>query len=266
VQLVLLLLALLLALGVLALALPRMRESANRVQCTKNLKDLGEAILQRNEMAKQRALPGDKQPNATWALLLTPYLSGKQPPLLEKWDLSKSYYEQPAELRQTQFAIYYCPSRRQPPANSVEGDVPRTGPPDGKHYAGALGDYACPAGNGQLRTPWDLLPRLQQQQATGFTALLSEKHVPWDRFGRVADGDGSLYNSDYPTSFTRMGGRGYPLARSITDDFHHNFGSAHPDLCQFLMGDVSVRPLVPWVSETVLGRMTARDEMLPENP
>jgi hypothetical protein len=98
------------------------------------------------------------------------------------------------------------------------------------------------------------------ERGTSQTILVGEKHIPRGFFGDTEVGDGSVYNGNYPANFSRVGGKGYGLAQSPEDEFNRNFGSYHPDVCQFLMADGSVRPLTISVSETVLGELTARDE------
>jgi hypothetical protein len=108
-----------------------------------------------------------------------------------------------------------------------------------------------------VAVPGEVVPL---ERGTSQTILLGEKHVPRDRFGEAEVGDGSVYNGDYPASFSRVGGKGYGLARSPSDEFNRNFGSYHTGICQFLMADGSMRPLTTSVSETVLGELIRRDE------
>jgi prepilin-type processing-associated H-X9-DG protein len=103
-------------------------------------------------------------------------------------------------------------------------------------------------------------PPLQElKRGTSSTVLLGEKHVPWGKFGQAEQGDGSLYNGDYPGSFSRVGGVGFGLAQSVGDPYNRNFGSAHTGVCQFLMADGSVRPLANAVSPEILGKLLLRD-------
>src|SRR5262245_8708876 len=142
------------ALGILVTAIPRMRESANRLQCADHLKKIGEAVhlFQQNK----GFLPASRidRAYATWAVQIAPYLPLGSEPALQDWDLQKTDYAQPEKVRQFQVRLYYCPSRRRPPQNSIAGDVPQDGRPDREHYPGALGDYACSAGGGSV-DPWD---------------------------------------------------------------------------------------------------------------
>jgi hypothetical protein len=103
-------------------------------------------------------------------------------------------------------------------------------------------------------------PALQDlKRGTSSTILLGEKHVPWNGFGQVAQGDGSLYNGDFPGSFSRVGGVGFGLAESGNAPYRPIFGGAHSGVCLFLMADDSVRPLAASISPEILGRLTVRE-------
>jgi hypothetical protein len=270
-------------LGIFVAAIPQLRESAQRVQCANNLKEMGTAC--RLFRDAKRFLPAARIADgyATWAVQIAPYLKLRDNRLNE-WDLSKSYYLQADEVRAAQVAFYYCPARRQPPQLSTSGDVPANGQPAAREFPGALGDYACCSGDGSPAHPWqtaqangaiivgevlkrsgDLILDWRGRTDLGDlgpgqaqTILLGEKHVPFGHFGQRQAGDGSLYNGDYPASSARVGGPGYGLASSPDAPFHDNFGSFHPGICQFLFADASVRPLANSIDDDVLGRLAAR--------
>jgi prepilin-type processing-associated H-X9-DG protein len=274
--------------GLFVTAIQRMRESANRLHCADNLRRMGEAVRHFHEQQFPKALPPSRlgERHATWAVLIAPYLSRRDNPL-QGWDLRLPYYAQPAAVRESQVRGFFCPTRRSPPQNSVSGDVPTDGVPDQEHYPGVLSDYACSAGDGSPERPWDtdssgaaLLPAqvlerkdnqiLSWRSRTDFdslkrgvaqTILIGEKHVPEGVFGRAEQGDGSVYNGEYPANFSRVGGPGFGLAPSPAAEFNRNFGSYHTGgVCQFLMADGSVRPFTPAVDEELLGRLMLRDE------
>jgi hypothetical protein len=142
------------------------------------------------------------------------------------------YYLQTEVVREGQVPLFYCPGRNRGPQNSVAGDVPTDGKPSPKHYPGALGDYACVAGDGDPQRPWDgphangpfviaqtvkwegdrILEwrgrvRWEDLKRGDTTLLIGDKHVPYEGRGTTAVGDGSLYNGDYPANF-RPGGIG----------------------------------------------------------
>ncbi len=103
-------------------------------------------------------------------------------------------------------------------------------------------------------------PPKELQRGSSTTVLLGEKHVPWGSFGQTAEGDGSLYNGDYPDTFSRVGGVGFGLAQSGNEPFNRNFGSAHIGVCQFLMADGSVRPIANDISPDILGKLLVREQ------
>jgi len=258
-----------------------LRESANRLACQENLRRIGEAMaLYEGQMA---FLPPSRlaYQYATWAVLISPYLSKKDP--LADWDLRKRYYEQPAAVREKTLQIYFCASRPRESKLSTKGDVPSG--PDEKHLPGAVGDYAAVAGDGAPEHPWtgtaangpliigDVLEEkdglvLRWQGRTtlaslkrglSYTFLVGEKHVSPDGFGNADQGDGALYNGHHAANFSRPGGPNYPLGRP-RDPFQENFGSYHPDLCQFLVADGSVRTWALSGSLQVLGEMCTREK------
>jgi hypothetical protein len=84
--------------------------------------------------------------------------------------------------------------------------------------------------------------------------------VPLEGVGQARFGDGSLYNGEHAANFSRVGGPGFGLAPSPTAPFNNNFGSAHSGFSQFLMADLSVRPMSNSVNERVLGNLIVRGE------
>src|SRR5262245_10648239 len=120
IEVLLILLALLIAAGLFITYLQQLREAANRAHCANNLRLLGEAIYYfegttehlkeaklppLGRLAAQGTLPpariaklitpdGDAHPlgYATWAVLLAPYLRADDP--LKDWDVRKPYVAQ----------------------------------------------------------------------------------------------------------------------------------------------------------------------------
>ncbi len=258
--------------GLLMPAVQNARESANRVQCINNLKQIGLAILQYADDHNQ-VLPSGRMFNgsATWAVLIFPYM--EQDPLFGAWDLSKTYAEQNDTARKTLLASFFCPSRRDPTTTpvSLSGDCDclhwEQGP-DGPcgptwhcsqwspHVPGALGDYA-----GNVGTSWrecDCLWFLSNgafqfhdyenqgvrlaaiSDGTSNTLLVGEKNVPQSSFGQCPY-DSAFYNAGTLSSL-RPGGKNHPLAQTrYTYDFV--FGSYHPGICHFVFVDGHVQSL-----------------------
>jgi prepilin-type N-terminal cleavage/methylation domain-containing protein len=207
------------------------------------------------------------------------------------------------QIRETQVKLYYCPSRRQPPWVSLSGDRPDMPWSGSKtQYPGALGDYAsCEgddmnleengvggdgamvlAGNlvytkaGGLFGPailgtWTSRTRFANiTDGLSNTFFVGEKHVQLGKFGMnrgldetPTDGDSSIYNGDDPWVPSRAAGPKYPLATSPDDPFNYQFGSYHPGICQFLLGDGSVRPVAVSTSPDTLRLLALRADGQP---
>jgi prepilin-type N-terminal cleavage/methylation domain-containing protein len=128
--------------GLLLPAVQKAREAAARVSCANNLKQIGLAMHHYENVYSEFPPSRLAEGRATWAVLILPFL--EQDNLHRQWDLSQSYYRQPAPARESSVPGYFCPSRRtaaDSPRLSVSGDVPSDGS-DAQHYPGALGDYA----------------------------------------------------------------------------------------------------------------------------
>ncbi|HEX7445994.1 MAG TPA: DUF1559 domain-containing protein, partial [Pirellulales bacterium] len=132
--------------GILAaLLLPAVqaaRESSRRTQCGNNLKQIGAAILNFEDV--HQALPSSRlgPQHATWLVQILPQM--EQSNLHGLWNLSQTYYMQSPAARITAVPGYLCPTRRAPMLSS-QFEISSTGLPDTQQYPGALGDYA---GNG----------------------------------------------------------------------------------------------------------------------
>ncbi|MCI0458964.1 MAG: DUF1559 domain-containing protein [Gemmataceae bacterium] len=172
--------------GLFLAMLPRAHEDSHRIQCAFQLKHIGEAILRFHE--RHKALPAARIADgyATWAVQIAPDLSVKQAGALAAWELQLPYYHQPQEVRAAQVPFYYCPARRTPTYLS-SGEMPWEGKPPGGPFPGALGDYACVAGNGQPREP--VLgagavgvtgSSLGQGPLLAASALLAGRALAWD--------------------------------------------------------------------------------------
>lgn len=260
----------------MALLLPavqRVREAASRTSCSNNLRQIGLAFqMYHNNWS---TLPPNRLSDlhATWAVLIMPYI--EQNNLYMLWDLSQIYYDQTDLARLTPVPTYFCPSRRGPqsaPGHSISGDQnDDIGPTLGPFVPGALGDYATCTGtdncdgtdcdgsayNGAFRAAMN-----QYGQQLGYvtfanitdglsnTLFAGDKHVHIQNFGRGVL-DCSLYNGDYWLCSSRSVGPNYPLAQTPTT-MTVSFGGYHTNLCQFVLGDGSVRAIATSVDPKIL--------------
>jgi prepilin-type N-terminal cleavage/methylation domain-containing protein len=72
--------------------------------------------------------------------------------------------------------------------------------------------------------------------------------------------DSSILNGDDRFSVMRYVGPGHSLARGPDDSFRENFGSWHPGICQFVMGDASVQILSNDIDTEVLSNLGNRHD------
>jgi len=279
--------------GLLLPAVQKVREAANRTKCANNLKQIGVAVHNyhhaRGWFPPTRILPA----HGTWCTLILPYI--EQDNLTNLWDPTRSYFSQPSQALEGQVAIYYCPSRRSAPQLSVAGDTRGSV----AHRPGGLCDYAA---SGVNHANWDrvdivgsgAMVRTEAVVVAGAepdwrigswrsetrfasvtdglsnTFLIGEKHVPPDRLGLSSAGDGSAYNGGGNLlTPIRVAGPGM----AIISNFRENrsgqnpawrFGSWHAGaVCQFVMCDGSVRPLLPTVNPNILALLVSRDDGQP---
>jgi hypothetical protein len=204
-------------------------------------------------------------------------------------------------IRATPVPTYFCPSRRPPGQLSISGDTPDTAFKGSRsHYAGAVGDYAVcigndltpetsgvtgSGGNGAFsvaQIPWKYVrpvvaggppgilgPQVSQTRFSNIkdglsnTLFFGEKHVRLGRFGEGGQGDGSIYNGDSVSFACRAAGTLVPLALTPTEAHRTQFGSYHPGVCQFAMGDGSVRAIPVSISPAILDLLAMRSDGRP---
>jgi len=244
--------------GLLVPAVQKVREAANRMSCSNNLKQFGLAIHS-YESTTGFICPSrlNRDGCMTWCALLLPHI--EQENLFKSWtNRDDSYYLQSDAVRQAQVKTFYCPSRRSPNKLSVNdntGDWPERGNPVAKAYPGALGDYACVTGDNKSAagessdTPtttgmmiaaaytnvgnrlnvsglWTHINRFSSvMDGLSNTIMIGEKHVPLGSEGVSLlssgkyIGDGSIYNGDMLQNVGRAAGIRNPLALAPTDTF-----------------------------------------------
>lgn len=264
--------------GVLvALLLPAVqaaRESARRMSCGNNLKQIALAIQGYED--SQKTFPQVRTHNAntgiTWAVEIMPYLEEKA--AHDRWEESQFNFRfASADLREHHVATYYCPSRRGPMLATGEERV-------GKPYnsePGACGDYALNGGsnlpkNGPDRSDFrnnnngPFLPRFNIQNpqtkktyanltdGASVTLFAGDKHITNEEFGRTFF-DRSIYDSKDADTATRIAGPISLLAKSYAEPYRYQFGSAHPGIVQFCFADGHVEALATNMDGTTLRQL-----------
>jgi prepilin-type N-terminal cleavage/methylation domain-containing protein len=99
------------------------------------------------------------------------------------------------------------------------------------------------------------------------TIFVGEKALPGraadgsEAFGKKSENDNSVYNADFHRTFARYGSDRAPIATSRDDQFalnapgYCNFGSWHPGICHFLLGDSSTRAVSNTLDVKILARL-----------
>ena len=267
--------------GLLVPAVQKVREAANRMQCSNNLKQIGIAMHAHHD--GKGAFPNSRlDARYTWMVEILPYI--EQDGLFKQWTMtSGAFNNQTQPARETPVKTYYCPSRRSAAATVVTDTMDNTTTPangvpadyaacTGDPSTGASNDYwwtdpttNTPGCNGifRLANDWSTTPSGPNRpgarmadilDGTSNTAMVGEKHVLQSGINTVAAGDGPAYNGDKGYSFRAMGSNRL-LARNMTDTSNANskFGSWHTDMVQFVLADGSVRGIRTSISGTTLG-------------
>ncbi|WP_020476233.1 DUF1559 domain-containing protein [Zavarzinella formosa] len=278
--------------GLLLPAVQKIREAANRMKCSNNLRQIGLALHNYHDMAEK--LPparfnasGANIVRGSWATLILPNL--EQGNAYNAWNMNISYYDQTDPARQAQVSIFLCPSRRSPP--QLSADVYRS--PAGvfdpsQPRKGSLGDYAVCSGNGDPAFPWNGVgtgngafvhidvPSNANIDTSRFpvsfssitdglsnTVFAGDKHVQQGLYGDASKGDAAFFNGDHPWTFSRALGIAMPVAKTITESAdvsatNAKFGSSHTNTVNFLMGDGSVRSVSLTTDPKILDTLATR--------
>lgn len=273
--------------GMLLPAVQMVREAARRTSCSNNLRQVGLAIQGFHDTRLMVPPARGADGFLTWPVYIMPELELGN--LQQQFDLTRAYVEQDPELVQQPMEVMFCPTRRNSFKVSVSetGDAPR----------GATGDYAGNAGTSEFFNLLQDWARFENPTdgvfSSGFavdnevvdqrlvrggvgryrfrdirdglsnTIFVGEKGVNVDHMGEAGGwGDNSIYNGDEPFSFMRIGGPLIPL-EGTTRSFNGvkpSFGSAHPGVCLFTLGDGSTTAIATDLDTETLRRFCSRND------
>jgi prepilin-type N-terminal cleavage/methylation domain-containing protein len=267
--------------GVLvALLLPAVqsaREAARRMQCSSHLRQMGLGVINFEDVNKM--LPYTRtDPSETWAVLILPYI--EQQAQYSLWDLKKTYYNQIDTARLPTGKVMVCPTRRKAPRQSKDNNFDRLqGAATAPFVPGGVSDYAVNCGtkdgqtdyypdspfsgivytidtacNGPFWYKGKAMRLAMITDGLSNTLFLGEKHISV----KELDFEGSTYNGDNGQPFKKAGvGNAIIRSPTITGNMSR-FGSWHPGVCQFVMGDGAVRVIRNEIDLTMLGYLAHR--------
>jgi prepilin-type N-terminal cleavage/methylation domain-containing protein len=275
--------------GMLVPAVQMVRETARRTDCLNRLKQIGASI--QNYEAIYRDIPPSRPRDTflTWPVLLMPYAEGSA--IFDRFDILRPYGVQDAENVQRSLPIFFCPSRRG--VGSISSSESAAVP------VGSVGDYAGNAGtseflpdndwagfdvevDGVLNSGYEIenpidangnlvgRPRGRYKLADildglSTTIFVGEKAVDRGFEGQPGGwGDGCIYNGNEPGTFMRLGGIGMAIADGDVGapgpGTIPKWGSEHQSVCNFVMGDGSVKSITATLDEETLRRLCSRKD------
>ncbi|UUO07761.1 DUF1559 domain-containing protein [Blastopirellula sp. J2-11] len=262
--------------GVLiALLLPAVqqaREAARRSQCMNNLKQMGLAVHNFHDTYGHLPPSRIKANYLGWSALLMPFM--EQQNLFDQIDLKLPYKDQTTAVQQASIGGYICPSRHS------AGDLTTEAQTD-QADLGAAWDYANCDGDGvgstfRMITCTGMLivadgDQNKYRSVTGMrdvtdglsnTIMIGERHVPLSKLLNETNGGDGPVLSGWAYSSMRMAGLGRSLGKGPNDTTSSRevFGSYHPGVSNFVLGDASVRSIQTNVDTENLARLANRED------
>jgi len=251
----------------IAMLLPALqvaRESARRMECQNNLKQMGLAVNYYFEQHRVYPMGRDtrNQWGVSWAFRLLPHLDNvAQAGLFDHTQRADS--DANAGAMRTPAPVFFCPTRRSPVADR---DFDDNDSPSRKRGAAAGGDYAGNAGrifnysydddwepenSGPIHTFSEVRLVHVKDGVTG-TFAVGERHIPprsaASRLGMAHYdiGDSSFFAADNPWTLFAGTQNGFPAGYDDID--RTKFGSMHSNHAYFVFLDGHVKSLDYYIS------------------
>ncbi|MEC9093680.1 MAG: DUF1559 domain-containing protein [Planctomycetota bacterium] len=230
----------------------------------------------------------------SWFVHIMPFI--EQSNLYQEFNLFDSFETASKESVEQTLPVFVCPSRRHFETAVSKEMFFQTRLPCGcgggttRIPGAALGDYAANhgdvssgalgastdfyyAGNGTgaiisvrplcqggMANGWiDRIKFSSLRDGTSNTFLVGEKHIPPNKF-KMPPLDGPIYSGLEFSAIARVGGPGVPVVRNKFQDTPEffQFGSYHPQICNFAMADGSVQSISNTIDTITLGRLCHR--------
>jgi prepilin-type N-terminal cleavage/methylation domain-containing protein/prepilin-type processing-associated H-X9-DG protein len=247
----------------IALLLPavqKVRESAARMQCQNNLKQIGLAFHAHHDAHKVFPTGGwswDTPPTyangsplvgagqrAGWGFQILPYVEGQN-----------AWRAGPAVAIGTPNPLFFCPSRRGPQTVTMPDKY--TPPVTGTTVTRALGDYAAGnrEGTGVVRqfTPVRIA---EVSDGLSQTLLAADRRLNLARLGQPQDDDNEGYTAGWNEDTIRRTSRSpMPDYFAPAGDGDNRFGSSHPGRFNAVLADGSVQNISHAVNPTLFRRL-----------
>lgn len=282
--------------GLLLPAVQKVREAANRMKCSNNLKQI--SLGMHNFHDGYNAFPWGRSKGAldsiSWAATLLPYIeqqglwnrftdpviNGTTYGMVTRPEAATSYPRFTTHnIIRTQFrdtgamkapvSIYNCPSR-------VPGRVSDTFTSGTSSTEGICGDYGVNYGSGTSSADgnngafrWNVGNDMGMRIAditdgTSNTFFVGEKHVRRDGLGKWgvagSNNDGNIYCSQPWDVSGRKAGTAFPLALGPEDTYLGQFGSWHSGVVLFGIADGSVRGFRNSIPGSTLAILSSRND------
>jgi len=254
----------------IALLLPavqKVRESANRIACANNLKQIGlayHAYYDANSAFPTAGKNADSPPGASvpngrpewsWTYQILPFIE------------QQALYSNPsdAEIYKTPIKVYYCPSRRPP---TVYGGLAKV------DYAGCSGTDATNGHDGILiRTGQGKVTIQDITDGTSNTLMVGEKQLNVAKLGVAYDDNEAYVSPGWDPEIFRIAvpykSSWLPPAPDFRDanllDSTNRFGSSHPAGINGVFADGSIRTIHFSVDPSTFMRACVRNDGLPLN-